>query len=257
MAVFGNLSDFALTDVFRIVKRRKGRLQVHLQEEKTYDLFIEQNLLTAVLVDGRSYQDIMQLRSVMLHLLNARKGVFLFAKTTQQTFERHFEIELDQFILAALSQSHDMLRDQDRLPHEMAEFVLISKAGSWVDPEVQKFLDRCEAALASGTSSHSLARRTGLDVDYVRLNLFKLEAAGMVRPARRSFADQRTQRPLPGNRPKPPTLSTRPPVTPGLAPRAAGSQPQAQTVTHRFGGILSSLKKSLLRKTQNLRDRHG
>ncbi len=231
MAVFGDLAEFPLLEVFGMLERRCGVLRFSKVGRFTnLEFHLNNAQLQGLVIDGKVVRDGLLAKNLLVEIANARDGKFEFQRvpTSSDTLLNDLAISINEVLLRRATLDDEWNNYRESLPDSETRFMLSSQELVWLEGDLQIFWNQAEPLLEYGVSAKDLAIRLNLEVKMVQLNLYKLRVLGVIRPARRiqEVADIRA-----GNFP---SRESRPSPT-----RSQPTQPQAKpTLVSRLLGAL-------------------
>ncbi len=189
MAVFGNLTEFPLLEVVGMLDRRCGVLRFEkIGRYSSLELHLNNAQLQGLVVDGKIFRDGAGAKNLLIDIANVREGQFEFQRlpVNSEAMLNDLAISINEVLLRRATLDDEWNHFQDSLPDIETRFVLASQELVWLEDELQSFWNQAEPLLEYGISSKDLAGRLTMDLQLVQVNLYKLRAAGVIRPARRS-----------------------------------------------------------------------
>ncbi len=206
MAIFGNFSDIALVDVFRVLRSKTGTLVLSgLPEVGEVTIDLHCNHAVAMTIGGHPVTLRDHAADRIRQLLGHTQGTFTFqaAEGTQRTFLLPLHPVLHQF-----AQLNASVPDSE-LPHPETRFTLVA-----AQPEVPAALHGTWEALApllrGATSASEAAPLLGWTVRETQATLYRYRSTGLIE------------------------LASTAPVVPVPAGAADGDAPATQSVLRRF-----------------------
>lgn len=185
MAIFGNLSDLPLPEILTMVGHKSGCLLLwNLPNNQEYELHIAESCICGVLSGNKSMEDILQIRDLMLHLINSNSGNFEFHKRSAYDLKQNFNIPIEQILLSTAAISDEIDAYRDYFPNQETRFKLAGCLDIWLDSDLYSFWERSSKLLSEGSSAEEIARQLGLNLERVQLNLYKLRSVGKIEPMR-------------------------------------------------------------------------
>jgi hypothetical protein len=196
MAIFGNLTEFPLIEVIGMLERRCGVLRF-TQVGRFQSLELQLNLgrLQGLLVNGQVLRDGLAAKDLLVEIANQRQGTFEFQRVPIDSglLLNDLSIEITEVLLRRATLDDEWNNFKENLPEPETRFVLATQELVWLEDDLQRFWNQAELLLEYGISTKELAERLSLDLRLVQVNLYKLRAIGVIRPARRvqEVADMR------------------------------------------------------------------
>lgn len=180
MAIFGNLNQMPLAELFPVLSARRGALELFgLEQLPTVTLYFEASKLRCVKV-GSVWADALRARSIVAHLVQSRRGSFEYLPDAEpRGCKEELWIPLDRLLLATATMQDEVENARPSLPHPDTKFA-IKKHDPPEDPELLEFWQRSVPLLARGASASELSRKLGVRLEPTRLYLLKLRLAGRI-----------------------------------------------------------------------------
>lgn len=177
MAIFGNLSDIALVDVFRVLRSKTGTLllaDIPGVDDVTIDL--HHNHAVAMTVGGQPIDRREQAAEQLRHLLERSEGTFAFKPLIQEQDSRTFLLPLHPILHQAAQV--EAIPDSE-LPHPDTRFSVTADL-----PPVPSALSlpwsRLLPLLHSGTSATQAAHVLGAPVRDMQILLYRCRSTGLI-----------------------------------------------------------------------------
>jgi len=185
MAIFGNLSEMPLADVFAMVGRYTGRVTIwNTPTEHYYELHIDEGALTALLVNQESIQDVFPLRDRITELINLTSGEFEFQNLHGDLLLTQHDLSLDTLLLSGLAALDEVAAHRSQFPSPQTVFRTRSGKDPWLTGDLHDFWLCSSHLLSQGASAEIIAAQTSVSTDQVLLCLYKLRTAGVIAPFR-------------------------------------------------------------------------
>ncbi|HSI86832.1 MAG TPA: hypothetical protein VK970_23815 [Candidatus Methylacidiphilales bacterium] len=187
MAIFGELSDMPLADVLALMGKGFCKVTISkLSSNQSYELLFHDKCLFSIRVDNKQIEDVLGVSMVMGNLIQARQGEFRLDRKIDADLATTFSyvIPVEQLLLSSMAANKEMESLKDHFPSEMTVFIFSNKHDCWMEDELQLFCDLAGPLLERGASGHDIFSFTGLEMDRVLLNLYKLRSAGLIAPHR-------------------------------------------------------------------------
>jgi hypothetical protein len=244
MAIFGNLAEFPLIEVMGMLEQRCGVLRFgKIGRFESLELQINNGRLQGLLVNGKVMRDGLTAKDLLVEIANAKDGNFEFQRVpaTSGSLLNDLAIEVNEVLLRRATLDDEWNNYRDSLPDIETRFVLATQELVWLDGDLQRFWNQAEQLLEYGISAKELAQRLNLEIRLVQVNLYKLRATGVIRPARRiqEIADIRAGN-FPSRVPAPVLQS---PVTQNLMPEPAKPIQTKPSLVSRLLGALRLIGK--------------
>jgi len=187
MPVFGDLSDFPLTELLPVVAFRTGALKIALEEQGTIsEIYIQNHTVCGIRKEGH-YLEPLEAHQVLRDLLRRTSGLFWFDPDAEPPKTNCLSWPVHQIILEFAEEQDEAALLQHHLPTPETTFELAGEPRSYQLPLSQSiFFEKARPHLERGTTVEALATLLGLSVPHVALHLHKLHLAGFVAP-RRAF----------------------------------------------------------------------
>ncbi len=186
MAVFGNLTEFPLVEVIGMLERRCGILRFsNLGSYRSLEFHMNNAQLQGLLVNGNVIRDGMQAKNLLLELANIRDGQFEFQRAPVNALINDLAIGMTQTLLQRATLDDEWHNFRESLPDPETRFTLATQELVWLDDDLQSFWFQAEPLLEYGINCNDLAQRLQLEPRMVLVSLYKLRAAGIIRPVRR------------------------------------------------------------------------
>lgn len=196
MAIFGDLSDLPLFEVFRVVRGSSGRLSVKEALGRSYQLLIEGGQLREFVVQDRSQHDLEQVKVYLQRLRLLKTGSFEFVKLTSlPPGPLSLPLEtLESWLMwgsSGPSEQSEIARLVNALPHPETRMVYSLNRGSAAKEALNRFysslggaFSQVLVALEKGMSATDLAQLNMLPLEHCQLSLYRLLEVGAVEPLR-------------------------------------------------------------------------
>jgi hypothetical protein len=188
MAIFGNLTEFPLIEVMGMLERRCGVLRfVQVGRFQSLEFQLNNGVLQGLVVNGRVLRDGLAAKDLLVEVANLREGTFEFQRVPAESglLLNDLAIQVNEVLLRRATLDDEWNNYKDNLPDLETRFVLATQELVWLDGELQRFWNLAEPLLEYGISTKELASRLNLEIRLVQVNLYKLRATGVIRPARR------------------------------------------------------------------------
>ncbi len=221
MAVFGNLTEFPLLEVFGMLERRCGVLRfTRVGRFANLEFHLNNAQLQGLVVDGKVMRDGLMAKNLLVEIANIRDGKFEFQRVPvgSDVLLNDLAISINEVLLRRATLDDEWNNYRENLPDGETRFMLSSQELVWLDGDLQFFWNQAEPLLEYGISAKDLAVRLSLEVKMVQVNLYKLRVLGVIRPARRmqEVSDIRAGN-FPGRESRPAPVYI-PPVAPQAKP---------------------------------------
>jgi len=184
VAVFGNLEHISLGDLLPMLASQEGALEIfNVPGHPNATLYVRQGSLCCLHVAGKPV-DVLQVRSAIGRLLQARRGAFEFHPGARPKGpSKVVSIPIQSLLVSAATFNDEMREMRDLLPHPDTLFRLL-RMEPVEDRRLAQFLDRARVLLITGASAREISERAAVTLDDVRFYLHKLRQLGMVLPVR-------------------------------------------------------------------------
>ncbi|MBB6099168.1 hypothetical protein HNR42_002604 [Deinobacterium chartae] len=183
MAIFGNLNDLPLPEVLAMLGRRSGRLEVwQVAGRHRFELHLEQDTLTALVLDGQPLTDTLHVRHHFLDLAAAEIGVFEFNRS--EALRRDVCLPVQNLLLSTTAVIDELDHYRAQLGSPDTRYALRGTLLPLGDPLLDDFARASAPLLERGASAREVAGQLLLSVDQVQLDLYKLRTLGRVIPLR-------------------------------------------------------------------------
>lgn len=186
MAIFGDLADLPIPDIFNVFDHRNGRLLIFgVPDHARFELDLVDGSLRGLRVDGQDIEDPLHVRDRLTLLMKAPRGVlFEFQRSGPEQLRDGLDLPLAWLAMSLASAADEIGAYRERFPHPRARFRQMASSEIPLDAHLGHFAERARPFLRRGTDAEELAREIGVSVEQVQLFLYKLRAAGMVAPIR-------------------------------------------------------------------------
>lgn len=188
MAVFGNLTEFPLIEIFAMLERRCGILRFsQVGRFQSLEFQLNNGQLQGLIADGKVLRDGLAAKDLLVEVANHRDGTFEFQRVPADSglLLNDLAIEVSEVLLRRATLDDEWNKYKNNLPDLETRFVLATQELVWLDDDLQRFWNHAELLLEYGISTKELAQRLSLELRLVQVNLYKLRAIGVIRPARR------------------------------------------------------------------------
>lgn len=182
MAICGSFYDIPLPDVMAFVAQFTGRLGILQQDGDSFDLEMREGIITHVFFNGQEITDPDQTLSFLIDLIRAEEGEFEF-KRGPVTYGPHC-LKISEVLLSSLVMLDEIQTLREHLPQPQTVFVRSGMVPGLLSPEMTSFWRSAYTPLQEGASALDLYAQLGLCLDQVQLKLYKLRAAGLIKPQR-------------------------------------------------------------------------
>lgn len=189
MAISGNLKDISFVELLRLIGKRTGRLCVFdFNNKRQHEWYLHQNQVRAVRVSHIALFDEADVYQTALDLAldNTSSYIFYKQETISEKFPFEIEIAIDKLMTTALSIVSASTSDSSaqHFPHQETKFEAISNQSVGLFDDSLKFWQQNAELLRLGASASEIAHQTLTDVNFVRVELYKLKLLGVIRPIR-------------------------------------------------------------------------
>ncbi len=188
MAIFGNLTEFPLIEVMGMLERRCGVLRFNqVGRFQSLEFQLNNGRLQGLVVNGKVLRDGLAAKDLLVEVANQRQGTFEFQRVPADSglLLNDLAIEVTEVLLRRATLDDEWNNYKDNLPDLETRFVLATQELIWLDDDLQRFWNQAEPFLEYGINTKELAQRLNLEFRLVQVNLYKLRATGVIRPARR------------------------------------------------------------------------
>ncbi len=224
MAIFGDLEDLPIHEVFTMLSPRTGILRVwNLPTDKFYEFHLYQNSICGLRVNNIIIDDVLQVKDCIIALINLRIGNFEFDKKSMVELLQKFRLPVEYTLLSTVAALDEIDAYRTYFPNAQTRFIISGSLDLWLGEDLYTFGERTFSLLERGSSAQDIAHNLGLNLEYVQLNLYKLRSAGKLMPVRafESLVNSvRPKEPPPRTlMPSPTTMNPSPPHKPGFIRR--------------------------------------
>lgn len=185
MAIFGDLADLPFPEIFNMVGRRTGRLQIFgVPYLPNIDLDLEDGKLRGVRMGEEPIDDPLQVRDRLAPLMEAPRGIFEFQRCGPEALQGSLQMPITSLLMAIASAVDEISAYRERFAHPETRFKILASEEVWLDEDLWMFLERATPMLMQGSDASELARALHVSVEQVQLHLYKLRSVGRVAPVR-------------------------------------------------------------------------
>lgn len=196
MPIFGDFAELPFPEVLAMLGQRGGCLLIGpLPKYGRIELYLQQETLHAIKVNGRFVGDIMQIKYLFGELISAPNGEFEFAKVEPTQMPNHFELPLQRLVLSSTTLIDEIGHYRAQFAHPQTQFVLSGSPNLWLETGLVEFFQQAQPFLTQGCNAEDLAKHLGMSVDQVQLSLYKLRALGRIAPRRAFEQNVQQQKP--------------------------------------------------------------
>ena len=206
MAVLGDLADFSIPDVLRVVRTKTGVLYLYSAlGGRSLELGLHRNHLLCMFVDGLPVTRPEKAAEILRFLAREGKGRFSFENQPLESLTRHYVLPLDRGVSQGLAQRRV---GEAELPHPLTRFRAVEPLPS-VPGVLAPYWQRAERFLRRGSNGEELARGLGIPVRDALTLIYRLRAVSLIQVMRAPYAVSAAG--IPGGRgvPAPVTTETR------------------------------------------------
>jgi hypothetical protein len=227
VAIFGNLTEFPFPEIISMLDRRIGILKfTNVKGYSQLELHLNHGQIHGLKINGASITDGFRAKTYLTELFNETQGNFIFEKTRPESLSHDFSYPIVGLLLQSSAVTDEVEHYRDQLPDVATRFTIVTQETVWLEEHLRDFWTRAQPWLLRGSSARDIAQALNLQTAQVRLLLYKLRLAGLIRPARRLAETA------------PPPARTPTPVTPSAPQLIASIQPKPGIVSR----LLSALK---------------
>lgn len=185
MAIYGNFSDHAFSDVAKVLQRHSGTLFLQSAlEGRAVELHLHEGEMRALFVDGFPVREAVRVQDIVRQLMASNSGTYEFEAMHPSALTTHFVMPLNH-MLRSLAQ--DARIDSAQLPHEDTKFIAQNGADAIIASmalPIQSAWRNVGPLMRVGASANDVAREVLISVEEARLMMFQLRAAGAIVPYR-------------------------------------------------------------------------
>ncbi len=180
MAIFGDLKDIGVLDIFPIIAPQNGRFVVE-DGGRHLIFYLRGGRLVCAYVNDTPLSPA-GVEEVFLELARNGRGRFRF-EMNQAPSQCNAALNLpaDELLLRVATLKDEIEYVEKALPHPRAEFLLVNPEKAKGEPELYLFLQHAWPHLARGASAEVLSREFDMALDRVRYLLYKARLLGAVR----------------------------------------------------------------------------
>ncbi len=181
MAVLGDLADFSISDVLRIVRTKTGVLYLYSAlGGRSLELGLHRNHLLCMFVDGLPVTRPEKAVEILRFLAREGKGKFSFENQALEALTRHYTIPLDQGVNQGVAQRRV---GEAELPHPLTRFRAVEPLPT-VPTVLQPYWQRAEQHLRRGSNGEELAAALGISVRDALTLIYRLRAVSLIQVMR-------------------------------------------------------------------------
>jgi hypothetical protein len=209
LAIYGSLSDLPAPEILNLLASRTGVLRVEAAGParwRRYELHLDRDYLTSLLVDDRALNDVMLVRDAFRTLVDLQEGAFTFENGSVPQAAAVMRLPVKQLVLSTATAIDELAQYRSRFPHPEIVFQLEEPVTEHLPGDLEMFYVRAEPHLLGGCSAAHLAEVMQLSVEEVQLQFYKLRSAGRLVPVR-SYAREAREAARSGHGRRPPLLA--------------------------------------------------
>ncbi len=181
MAVLGDLADFSVADVLRIVRTKTGVLYLYSAlGGRSLELGLHRNHLLCMFVDGLPVTRPEKAEEVLRFLAREGKGKFSFENQPLEALTRHYVLPLDKGVNQGVAQRRV---GEAELPHPLTRFRSVDPL-PMVPPILRPYWQRAEPYLRRGCNGEELARTLGISLRDALTLIYRLRAVSLIQVMR-------------------------------------------------------------------------
>ncbi len=183
MAVLGDLADFSISDVLRIVRTKTGVLYLYSAlGGRSLELGLHRNHLLCMFVDGLPVTRPEKAVEILRYLAREGKGKFSFENQALEALTRHYAVPFDQGVNQGVAQRRV---GEAELPHPLTRFRAVEPLPT-VPSVLQPYWQRAEPYLRRGSNGEELAAALGITVRDALTLIYRLRAVSLIQVMRAS-----------------------------------------------------------------------
>jgi hypothetical protein len=180
MAIFGDLKDIGILDIFPIVASQNGRFEIEDGNRRLIFYLRGGRLVCAYENDAPLGPT--GVEEAFLNLARNGRGRFRFElNASPANCNAALNLPADELLLRVATLKDEIEYVEDALPHPRATFILVNPEKAKGEPELYLFLQHAWPYLAEGTSAEHLSRELKMAQDRVRYLLYKARLLGAIR----------------------------------------------------------------------------
>ncbi len=179
MAIFGDLKDIGVLDIFPIIAPQNGRFVVE-DGGRHLIFYLRGGRLVCAYVNDTPLSPA-GVEEVFLELARNGRGRFRFEMNQAPTqCNAALNLPADELLLRVATLKDEIEHVEKALPHPRATFILVNPEKAKADPELYTFLQHAWPHLAKGASAESLSLELKMVKDRVRYLLYKARLLGAI-----------------------------------------------------------------------------
>jgi len=181
MAVLGDLADFSISDVLRIVRTKTGVLYLYSAlGGRSLELGLHRNHLLCMFVDGLPVTKPEKAVEILQHLAQEGQGKFSFENQALEALTRHYTLPLDQGVSQGVAQRKV---GEAELPHPLTRFRSVEPLPT-VPSVLVPYWQRAEPFMRRGSNGEELAAALGISVRDALTLIYRLRAVSLIQVMR-------------------------------------------------------------------------
>lgn len=185
MAVLGDLADFSISDVLRIVRTKTGVLYLYSAlGGRSLELGLHRNHLLCMFVDGLPVTKPEKAAEILQHLAKEGQGKFSFENQALEALTRHYTLPLDQGVSQGVAQRSV---GEAELPHPQTRFRAVEPLPT-VPSVLVPYWQRAEPFMRRGSNGEELATALGISVRDALTLIYRLRAVSLIQVMRSPVA---------------------------------------------------------------------
>ncbi|MEM9558622.1 MAG: DUF4388 domain-containing protein [Acidobacteriota bacterium] len=184
MAIFGHLQDLPFPEIFNMLGRRTGRLDIQAATDYDLSLHLRDGSLRGLTIGTDVVVDPVQVRDRLASLMDTSSGTFEFHRCAPELLRDDLALPMTQLLLSIASVVDEIGAYRERFAHPRTRFRAIAAGRMWLDDELYDFFVRAEPILAVGADAQELAAALDVGLEQVQLHLYKLRSIGRIAPVR-------------------------------------------------------------------------
>lgn len=185
MAISGSLKDVKFVEILKIVGKRTGRLWIYNFDTNVYqEWFVHQNMVHAVRVNRISQAALQDVHQAAFMLNADGSSSYIFYNQDVDRVPIEISIPITSIAVKLFAENLDFEIYREQLPNPETRFAAIENLKTELTGELKDFFDFCNAHLENQFTAREAAVGLNINLEVAQFNVYKLRAAGIIRPVR-------------------------------------------------------------------------
>lgn len=185
MAISGSLKDVKFIEILKIVGKRTGRLWIYNFDTNVYqEWFVHEHNIRAVRLNRVGQQQPDEIYRAAAALNRDTTSQYIFYAQEESRLPVETSLSIETVAVRLLTENLNFEDYRDLLPNPDTRFTAVPDKQAQLAGDLAKFWDNCRIELAPEFSAAEAAARFNLNLEQTQFNLYKLRAAGIIKPVR-------------------------------------------------------------------------